>query len=146
MSTVAAPYGLKPISLIGGQSFTGGTIREYLMTTNTATAIFNGDLVALGVSAAGQPTALAATPTTSTVGLVGVCVGVRYQLAGQQLGYPLYAQYLPANAVTAGYTNIFIRVVEDPDQLYQVQSQTTVGYGSMAHGSTTRVMVAILTC
>ena len=44
MSTVAAPYGLKPISLIGGQSFTGGTIREYLMTTNTATAIFNGAL------------------------------------------------------------------------------------------------------
>jgi len=131
MSTVAAPYGLKPISLIGGQSFTGGTIREYLMTTNSATAIFNGDLVALGVSTAGQPTALTATPTTSTTGLVGVCVGVRYQLAGQQLGYPLYAQYLPANAVNAGYTNIFIRVVEDPDQLYQVQSQGSVGYGSI---------------
>ena len=63
--------------------------------------------------------------------MVGVCVGVRYQLAGQQLGYPLYAQYLPANAVNAGYTNIFIRVVEDPDQLYQVQSQTSVGYGSI---------------
>ena len=131
MSTVAAPYGLKPISLIGGQSFTGGTIREYLLTTNNTAAIFNGDLVQLGASAAGQPTVVASTPTTSTVGLVGVCVGVRYQLAGQQLGYPLYAQYLPANAVTAGYTNIFIRVVEDPDQLYQVQSQGSVGYGSI---------------
>ena len=131
MSTVAAPYGLKPISLIGGQSFTGGTIREYLMTTNNTAAIFNGDLVQLGAAAAGQPTVVASTPTTSSVGIVGVCVGVRYQLAGQQLGYPLYAQYLPANAVTAGYTNIFIRVVEDPDQLYQVQSQGTVGYGSI---------------
>lgn len=131
MSTVAAPYGLKPISLIGGQSFTGGTIREYLMTTNNTAAIFNGDLVQLGAAAAGQPTVVAATPTTSTAGIAGVCVGVRYQLAGQQLGYPLYAQYLPANAVTAGYTNIFIRVVEDPDQLYQVQSQGSVGYGSI---------------
>ena len=131
MSTVAAPYGLKPISLIGGQSFTGGTIREYLMTTNNTAAIFNGDLVQLGAAVAGQPTVVAATPTTSSVGIVGVCVGVRYQLAGQQLGYPLFAQYLPANAVTAGYTNIFIRVVEDPDQLYQVQSQGTVGYGSI---------------
>ena len=131
MSTVAAPYGLKPISLIGGQSFTGGTIREYLLTTNNTAAICNGDLVQLGASAAGQPTVVASTPTTSTVGLVGVCVGVRYQLAGQQLGYPLYAQYLPANAVTAGYTNIFIRVVEDPDQLYQVQSLGSVGYGSI---------------
>ena len=131
MSTVAAPYGLKPISLIGGQSFTGGTIREYLMTTNNTAAIFNGDLVQLGAAAAGQPTVVAATPTTSTAGIAGVCVGVRYQLAGQQLGYPLYAQYLPANAVTAGYTNIFIRVVEDPDQLYQVQSQGSVTRGSI---------------
>jgi hypothetical protein len=117
--------------LIGGQSFTGGTIREYLLTTNNTAPIFNGDLVQLGAAVAGQPTVVAATPTTSTAGIAGVCVGVRYQLAGQQLGYPLYAQYLPANAVTAGYTNIFIRVVEDPDQLYQVQSLGSVGYGSI---------------
>jgi len=131
MSTVSAPYGLKPISLIGGQSFTGGTIREYLLTSNNSAAIYTGDLVQLGASAAGQPTVVTSTPTTSSVGLVGVCVGVRYQLSGQQLGYPLYAQYLPAGAVNAGYTNIFIRVVEDPDQLYQVQSLGSIGYGSI---------------
>jgi hypothetical protein len=131
MSTVSSPYGLKPLSLIGGQAFTGGTIREYLLTTNNTAPIYNGDLVQLGASVAGQPTVVTATPTTSTAGIVGVCVGVRYQLAGQQLGYPLYAQYLPANAVTSGYTNIFIRVVEDPDQLYQVQSLGSVGYGSI---------------
>ena len=131
MATVSSPYGLKPISMIGGQSFTGGTIREYLMTTNNTAAIYNGDLVQLGAAAAGQPTVVAATPTTSSVGIVGVCVGVRYQLAGQQLGYPLFAQYLPAGAVNAGYTNIFIRVVEDPDQLYQVQSLGSIGYGSI---------------
>lgn len=132
MSTVSAPYGLKPISLIGGQSFTGGTIREYLLTSNNTAPIFSGDLVQLGAAAAGQPTVVTATPVVGTqVGLVGVCVGVRYQLAGQQLGYPLYAQYLPAGAVNAGYTNIFIRVVEDPDQLYQVQAAGSVGYGSI---------------
>jgi hypothetical protein len=131
MSTVSSPYGLKPVSLIGGQSFTGGTIREYLLTTNNTAPIYTGDLVQLGASVAGQPTVVTATPTTSTAGIAGVCVGVRYQLAGQQLGYPLYAEYLPANAVTAGYTNIFIRVVEDPDQLYQVQSLGSVGYGSI---------------
>ena len=131
MATVSSPYGLKPISMIGGQSFTGGTIREYLMTTNNSAAIYNGDLVQLGAAAAGQPTVVSSTPTTSSVGIVGVCVGVRYQLAGQQLGYPLFAQYLPANAVTAGYTNIFIRVVEDPDQLYQVQSLGSISYGSI---------------
>ena len=76
MASVSSPYGLKPISLIGGQSFTGGTIREYLLTTNNTAPIFNGDLVQLGASVAGQPTVVAATPTTSTAGLVGVCVGV----------------------------------------------------------------------
>ena len=131
MATVSSPYGLKPVSMIGGQSFTGGTIREYLLTTNNSAAIFNGDLVQLGASAAGQPTVVTSTPTTSTAGIIGVCVGVRYQLAGQQLGYPLFAQYLPAGAVNAGYTNIFIRVIEDPDQLYQVQSLGSVSYGSI---------------
>jgi hypothetical protein len=131
MSTVSSPYGLKPVSLIGGQSFTGGTIREYLLTSNNSAPIYTGDLVQLGASTAGQPTVVTSTPTTSSVGIAGVCVGVRYQLSGQQLGYPLYAEYLPANAVTAGYTNIFIRVVEDPDQLYQVQSLGSVGYGSI---------------
>ena len=131
MSTVSAPYGLKPINLIGGQSFTGGTIREYLLTTNNTAPIYTGDLVQLGAAVAGQPTVVTATPTTSSAGIAGVCVGVRYQLSGQQLGYPLYAEYLPANAVTAGYTNIFIRVVEDPDQLLQVQSLGSIGYDSI---------------
>ena len=131
MSTVSSPYGLKPLNLIGGQAFTGGTIREYLLTTNNTAPIYTGDLVQLGASVAGQPTVVTASPTTSSAGLAGVCVGVRYQLSGQQLGYPLYAQYLPANAVTSGYTNIFIRVVEDPDQLFQVQSLGSVGYGSI---------------
>jgi hypothetical protein len=131
MATTSSPYGLKPINLIGGQVFNGGVIREILMTTNNAAPIGFGDLVQLGAAAAGQPTVVNATPTTSSVGIVGVCVGVRYQLAGQQLGYPLYAQYLPANAVTAGYTNIYVRVMDDPDALFQVQSLGSITAGSI---------------
>jgi hypothetical protein len=131
MSTVSSPYGLKPINLIGGQGFNGGVIREILMTTNNSAPIGFGDLVQLGAAAAGQPTVVTATPTTSSVGIVGVCVGVRYQLAGQQLGYPLYAQYLPVNAVTAGYTNIYVRVMDDPDALFQVQSLGSITVASI---------------
>lgn len=131
MATTSSPYGLKPINLIGGQAFNGGVIREILMTTNNTAPIGFGDLVQLGAAAAGQPTVVTATPTTSSVGIVGVCVGVRYQLAGQQLGYPLYAQYLPANAVTAGYTNIYIRVMDDPDALFQVQSLGSITAASI---------------
>ena len=131
MATTSNPYGLKPINLIGGQAFNGGVIREILMTTNNSAPIGFGDLVQLGAAAAGQPTVVTASPTTSSVGLVGVCVGVRYQLATQQLGYPLYAQYLPANAVTAGYTNIYVRVMDDPDALFQCQSLGSITVGSI---------------
>tara|TARA_R110000868_G_scaffold118097_1_gene313429 strand:- start:503 stop:1159 length:657 start_codon:yes stop_codon:yes gene_type:complete len=131
MATFSGPYGLKPLNLIGGQAFNGGVIREILLTSNNTAPIGNGDLVQIGASTAGQPTVVTATPTTSSVGIVGVCVGVRYQLAGQQLGYPLYAQYLPANAVTAGYTNIYIRVMDDPDCLFQAQSLGSITVASI---------------
>lgn len=125
MATTAAPYGLLPLNLIGGQSFTGGSIRDYAMTVNSAVAIFKGDIVQIGASSAGQPTAMAASPTTSTQGLVGVAVGVSY--VDPVLKYQVYANFLPAGAISAGYTNVFIRVVEDPDQLYQVQADGAVG-------------------
>lgn len=124
MATVQAPYGLLPINLIGGQSFTGGTIRQYVQSVNSATAIFHGDIVALGVASAGQPTAIAATPTTSSQGIVGVCVGASY--VDPTLKYQVFANFLPANAVSAGYTNIAVRVIDDPDQLYQVQADGAV--------------------
>jgi hypothetical protein len=141
MSTVQAPYGLRPINLIGGQSFTGGTIRKYYMTTNSATGIFFGDVVSISD---GQPSALTATPTTSSVGVVGVCVGVQY--TDPTLKYSQWAQFLPANAVNSGYTNIYVSVIDDPDQLYQVQADGSVtaadignnaALGNFSNGSVT---------
>ena len=141
MATVQAPYGLRPINLIGGQSFTGGTIRKYAMTVNSATGIFFGDVVKI---ADGEPSALTTTPTTSTKGVVGVAVGVTY--TDPTLKYTQFAQYLPANAVNAGYTNILISVIDDPDQLYQVQADGPVtraeignnsALGNFSNGSTT---------
>lgn len=123
MANTAAPYGLRPVNLIGGQPY-AGAIREIPMTVNTATAIFTGDVVLLGAASAGQPTAAAATVTTSTGGVAGVCVGVRY--VSPDTKQPLYAQYLPANAITNGYTQVFIRVVDDPDVVFQVQAAGSV--------------------
>lgn len=117
MSATAAPYGLKPVGLIGGQPYTGA-FREYKMTVNSATGIFNGDIVGLK---AGQPTAGAASPTTtiSDNTPIGVCVGVRYVTPG--LKQPMHAQYLPAGAITAGYTDVFIKVADDPDLVFMIQ-------------------------
>jgi hypothetical protein len=124
MASTASPYGLRPVNLIGGQSFNGGSIREIPMTVNSAVAVFTGDIIQIGAASAGQPTAMAATPTTTTGGVVGVCVGVSY--VDPVLKYVVHAQSLPANAVTSGFTNIVIKVCDDPDQLYTVQAVGSV--------------------
>lgn len=131
MANVASPYGLKPVNLIGGQSF-AGAFREYKVSANNAAAIYNGDLVVL---AAGQPAAVSATPVAGTTfGIVGVCVGVRYVTPG--LNQPMYAQYLPAGAITAGYTDVYVRVADDPDALFQIQGNSAFGtLGSGTNGS-----------
>lgn len=131
MASTLSPYGLRPIQLIGGQQF-AGQFREYKVTANNAAAIFNGDIVQL--SSAGEPSAISATPTAikipatsanATAGIVGVCVGVRY--VTPTLKQQMFAQYLPAGAVTAGYTDIWVRVVDDPDALFQVQGTAALG-------------------
>lgn len=128
MSQTASPYGLRPIKLIGSQQ-NSGAIREFKLSTNNAAGIFNGDIVQL--TSAGNPQALAATPTTSTVGVVGVCVGVRYVTPG--LKQPMFAQSLPANAITAGYTDVYVRVADDPDLLFQVQG--SAAFGTLTNGA-----------
>jgi hypothetical protein len=123
MANVASPYGFRPVNLLGGQPY-AGAIREIPMTVNSATAIYNGDVVQISVASVGQPSAATATLTTSSAGVVGVCVGVRY--VNPATLQPTYAQYLPANAITNGYTDVYIRVVDDPDALFAVQAVGSV--------------------
>jgi hypothetical protein len=129
MAATSTPYGLKPINLIGGQAFNGGVIREFVLSTNNSAAFYTGDVIQL--SSAGNPQALAATPTAgTTAGIVGVCVGVSY--VDPVLKYQVFGQYLPANAITGGYTNVTIHVNDDPDQLYQIQG--SAAFGTLTNG------------
>jgi hypothetical protein len=138
MATTSSPYGLKPINLIGGQPF-AGQFREYKMAADVAYGIFAGDIISL--TSAGVPQSLAvgnATPTTTAItaatptatvvsvaGIIGVCVGVRF--VSPVTKQPLFAQYIPANAVSAGYTDIYIRVLDDPDALFTIQGSAALG-------------------
>jgi dihydroorotase-like cyclic amidohydrolase len=124
MANTASPYGLKPVALLGGRNFNGGTIKEIPMTVNSAVAIGAGDIIQIGNASAGQPQAVAATPTTASAGVIGVCVGVSF--TDPVLKQTQHAQSLPANAISSGYTNVVIKVNDDPDQLFQLQSVGTV--------------------
>lgn len=131
MATVATPYGLRAVQAIGGRPFSGGTIREYKVSANNAAAIFNGDLVVL--SSAGQPSAVGSSPVAvkipataadATAGIVGICVGARYVNAE---GQPTENQFLPANLVTGGATEVFVKVMDDPAALFQVKGTAALG-------------------
>lgn len=130
MASTSSPFGLKPINLIGGQAFNGGVIRDIKLSTNNTGEFHTGDVIQL--TAAGNPQALAATITTgTTAGVIGVCLGVSY--VDPNLKYQIFSQYLPADAITGGYTNVFIRVCDDPDQLFQIQG--SAAFGSLTNGA-----------
>lgn len=141
MASVASPYGLKPVQLIGGAPYNGGVIREYKVSANNSAAIFNGDLVQL--SSAGQPSAVSSSPVAikipatsadATAGIVGVCVGARY--VNPSTKQPVWSNYLPANTITGGATDVWILVMDEPRGLFQVQGTAALGtFNSGTSGS-----------
>ena len=109
--TISAPYGLKPINLIGGQVFAGAT-RQLVIASAYGTSIFYGDVVK--VVAGG--TIEKDTGTTSATP-VGVFLGCSYVNAQGQV---IFSQYYPASTTAPTGTTINAFVADDPDQLYKV--------------------------
>lgn len=118
--TLAGPYGLEPINLIGGQVFAGQT-RQIPIASGSATDIFYGDVVALDT--AGKLVKVTSTDTASNV--IGVFLGCGYTnpSTNQPLFYQLYNGPVTASDIVA-------YVQDDPDQLYKaavVSSGSTIG-------------------
>ena len=111
--TVSAPYGLKPINLIGGQGFAGAT-RLLNIASGYATSIFYGDVVQ--IDTAGSGTIVKDTGNT-TANPVGVFLGCSYV---NSQGQTIFTQYFPANTTAPTGTTITAYVADDPDQLFKV--------------------------
>ena len=129
--TVSAPYGLKPIKLIGGQVFAGST-RQIPIASGYNTNIFYGDVVR--VNSSGVLVKETGTTTVDAGGVVGVFLGVSY--TNPTTKQWLQAQYWPANTVAS---DAQAYVADDPDQLFKVaavSSGTTVAfYGETVIGN-----------
>jgi hypothetical protein len=115
--TVAAPYGYKPVNLIGGQPYAGST-RNLPIAYNQSGAIFYGDPVTISSGFAVLPT----TPVNSTNTIVGYFAGCYY--TNPTTKQRLYSQYYPGS-VTAG--DITAIVVDDPDVVLKAAATTTAG-------------------
>ena len=129
--TVSAPYGLKPVNLIGGQVFAGST-RLMEIASGYATNIFFGDLVKRISDGTIEKDTGTATATP-----VGVFMGVSF--TNSSTGQIQQQQFYPASQAIASGTKIFAVVADDPDTLFQaaVVSGTTVitGVGITAIGN-----------
>lgn len=115
---VDAPYGLKPINLIGGQVFAGST-REYNIPYGYSTSIFYGDFVGL---TRGQIQRLAVS--TGTAGnQSGIFLGCSY--TDPTTKQKRFSQYWPASTLAGDAVAI---VCDDPDTVFKaaVCSATTV--------------------
>jgi hypothetical protein len=113
---IDAPYGVKPVNLIGGQVFAGST-RNLPIAYNYGTAIYYGDLVTLGTtgSTAGYVVPSATSTSLVSKGTVGVFLGCYY--TNPTTKQRQFAQYYPGS-VTAG--DITAIVADDPDQVFKM--------------------------
>ena len=117
--TVQAPYGLKPINLIGGQVFAGST-RNYPVQYGYATNIFYGDIVNI---IRGSIVDNADTTDSTGTGIVGVFLGCSY--TNPTTKQKQFAQYWPAGTAAGDCQAI---ICDDPDTVFKVVmcSATTV--------------------
>jgi hypothetical protein len=118
--TVSAPYGLKPVNLIGGQVYAGST-RLLKIASAYAANIFYGDVVKL------VSTGTIEKDTGTTTGTpVGVFMGCTYTDPSSK--QPRWSQYWPTGTVAS---DAQAYVVDDPDVLFKVaavSSGTTVAF------------------
>lgn len=121
MATTAAPYGLRPINLIGGQVFAGST-RQIKIASGYAANIFFGDIVAIGLNGTiVKVTNVGTNADPFPAGTVGVFLGCTY--TDPNLKYKLNAQYWPSGTVAA---DAMAYVCDDPDALFQIQADDAV--------------------
>ena len=117
MASSAAPYGFRPVNLIGGQPYAGST-RQIKIASGYGTNLFNGHIVS--IVAAGTIELVTTNGDNSTgfpAGTIGVFVGCSY--TDPNTSQKVFAQYWPASTVAS---DAVAYVVDDPDVLLQVQA------------------------
>jgi len=136
--TVSAPYGLKPINLIGGQVFAGST-RNIKIQYNFGTNIFYGDVV--GISRGYITRSIVTTGATAitgyaTGGTIGVFLGCSF--TNPVTKQKTFSQYWPASTLAGDAVAV---VCDDPDTLFKVVAVTAAAGTTV--GSVATCMVGL---
>jgi len=129
-STVSAPYGLRPINLIGGQVFAGAT-RQRRIASGAASIGFGDPVIFVNDGTIAISTSTTAAPAT---GFAGVFLGC--QFVSSVTGQPTWSQSWISGTSVKANTFIYAYVCEDPDQLFQVAVVTGTTVVSTTTGLT----------
>ena len=139
MAATAAPYGLRPVNLIGGQPYAGST-RLIKIASGYAANIFYGQAVKLN-GTTGTIEADTSTTALGNPGVLGVFVGCTF--TDPNLKYKVFRQYWPTGTVAA---DAEAYVVDDPDVVMQAQAGAAItqaqlgeniGFGTSAGSTST---------
>jgi len=125
MASTAAPYGLRPVNLIGGRPFAGST-RQIKIASGYAANIFNGDIVQVhtdGTITKVTNVGTAADPFPA--GTIGVFVGCSYTDAVSGLRN---SNYWPTGTVASDAVAF---IVDDPNALFMIQADTTLAQATL---------------
>ena len=116
--SVSAPYGLKPINLIGGQVFAGSTRQRRI--ASGADSIGFGDPLQFDTD--GTVKVTTSTTTAPASGFAGVFLGCTF--VSSVTGQPTYSQsWISGTSVKSG-TYIVAYVADDPDTLFKAVGVT----------------------
>jgi hypothetical protein len=128
---VDAPYGYKPVNLLGGQVFSGST-REYPIAYNYGTSIFCGDPVTITAGFA----VIATAPINTTNTTVGVFLGCSF--TDPVTKQKRFSQFYPANTLAGDIRAI---VCDDPDTVFRIAVVTAAGATTI--GSMSQLVVGV---
>jgi hypothetical protein len=133
--TIDAPYGLKPINLIGGQVFAGST-RSLPIQYGYATDIFYGDYVVLS---RGFATRASVSTGTGVNQVTGVFLGCSY--TDPVTKQKRFSQYWPASTLAGDAAAV---VADDPDTVFKAvvcSATTAIASGALAMVGTNLSMI-----
>ena len=114
MANKDASFGMKPVKMMGGSPWTGGTSR-YRIAANYDTAIYTGDMVA---QVTGGTVEIHADG--GTVPIVGVFMGCQY--TDPTSGEQVFSAYYPAST---NASDIIAFIVDDPNVVFEIQADDT---------------------
>lgn len=131
---INAPVGFRPTSYISGAPWTG-KFSYYLIESGYNISIFQGDLVSRIPNASGFIKKVRPNEVDSMNGapVLGVFLGCEYVQPNAQsnIAPVTNSPFWPANQAIKAGTLVYAKVIDDPDVIYDIQTNGVVNLASM---------------